>query len=290
MYPTDFDYYRPKTVAEAVDLLRKNKDAKVLAGGHSLLPVMKLRAASPSALVDIGRIKGLAGIKATKKAVTIGALTTHATLATSDAVMSGCPILAEAAAQIGDAQVRHRGTIGGALAHADPAADFPTVIVALKGTLTATGPKGDREIPADKFFTDLFTTALKPGELLTSISVFAYGNAGNIGGTYLKHRHPASSYAVVGVAALVELKDGKCGSVDLVVGGATANPVRVTAAEEALTGQEPSEANIAAAAERVAEAIENPLSDVYASGEYRAHLATVMARRALANAVRRAMG
>jgi len=288
MYSTNFDYHRPKTVAEAVALLRKNKDAKVLAGGHSLLAAMKLRAASPAALVDIGRIKGLAGVKATKTALKIGALTTHATIAASEAVKANCPILAEAAAQIGDTQVRNRGTIGGSLAHADPAADFPSVIVALEGTITATGPKGDREIPADKFFKDLFTTALKPGELLTSISVPAYGGMKGMGGAYLKHRHPASSYAVVGVAAMVGLEQGKCARVSLVIGGVTANPVHATAAEAALTGQEPSDANIAAAAAKVAEAISDPLGDVYASGEYRTHLATVMAKRALMTAVERA--
>ncbi len=290
MYSTHFDYYRPKTVAEAVTLLKKNKDAKALAGGHSLLPLMKLRTTMPSALVDIGRIKSLAGIKATKKAVKIGALTTHAMIAASAAVKAACPILTETAAQIGDMQVRNRGTIGGSLAHADPAADFPTVIMAMEGMITATGPKGDRDIPADKFFKDLFTTALKPGELLTAVSVPAYGNMKGMGGAYLKHRHPASSYAVVGVAAMVGLEKGMCARVSLVVGGATANPVHATAAEKALTGQAPTEDNIAAAAAMVAEAIMDPLGDVYASGEYRTHLATVLAKRALMQAVARAKG
>ncbi len=288
MYAANFDYYRPKTVAEAVELLRKNKGATVLAGGHSLLPSMKLRVSTPSALVDIGRIKGLSGIKAGKKEVTIGALTTHATVASSDALKKACPILAEAAALIGDTQVRNRGTIGGSLAHADPAADYPTVIIALGATLTATGLTGAREIEAGKFFKDLFTTALKSGELLTSISVPTYG-AGT-GGAYLKHRHPASSYAVVGTAALVTLQNGTCGRVSLVVVGATPTPVRARAAEQALTGEAPDEAAIAAAAAKVAEAIADPLSDLYASGEYRVHLATVLARRALAAAVGRARG
>ena len=288
MYPTDFDYYRPKTVAEAMDLLRKNKDAKVLAGGHSLLPAMKLRTSMPSALVDIGRIKALAGITATKTTLKIGALTTHATIAASDVVKTRCPILAEAAAHIGDQQVRNRGTIGGSLAHADPAADFPTVILALGATLTATSPRGKREIPAQKFFIDLFTTALKPGELLTSISVPVM--TARMGGAYLKHSHPASRFAVVGLAALVGLKGSTCSRVSLVVGGAMAKPVHAMAAEMALTGQEPSEANIASAAATVAEAITDPLSDVYASGEYRMHLATVMAKRALMLAVERAKG
>ena len=288
MYAANIDYYRPKTVAEAVELLRKNKDARLLAGGHSLLPAMKLRTAAPSALVDIGRIKSLAGITATKTALKIGALTTHASIAASEVVKARCPILAEAAAQIGDLQVRNRGTIGGSLAHADPAADFPTVILALGATLSATGPKGKRDIPAEKFFIDLFTTALKAGEVLTSVSVPVM-KAGT-GGAYLKHRHPASNYAVVGVAARVTLKDGRCADVSLVVGGVTANPTRCAAAETALKGQPADEATIAAAAEKVREATADPMSDVYASGEYRRHLATVMARRALMKAVERARG
>ena len=289
MYAANFDYYRPKTVAEAVELLRKNKDARVLAGGHSLLPQMKLRVSAPSALVDIGRVKGLSGIKAGKKDVTIGALTTHATIASSDALKKACPILAEAAAQIGDTQVRNRGTIGGSLAHADPAADYPTVIVAMDATLTATGLTGAREIEAGKFFKDLFTTALKSGEILTSISVPAYGNLPGMGGCYLKHRHPASSYAVVGVAAMVGLEGGKVTRVSLVVGGATANPVHATAAEKALTGQAPTADNIAAAAAKVGD-LKATMSDVYASSEYRTHLATVMAKRALMMAAERAKG
>jgi carbon-monoxide dehydrogenase medium subunit len=290
MYPASFDYYRPKTIAEAVKLLSQNKNARVLAGGHSLLPQMKLRVATPSALVDLGRVKALSGVKATKTALKIGAMTTHAAVAESDVVKQLCPILAETAALIGDVQVRNRGTIGGSLAHADPAADYPTVIVALEATITATGPKGSRDIPAGKFFRDLFTTDLKPAEVITTVSVPAYGGMPGMGGAYLTHEHPASSYAVVGVAALVGLKNGTCGRVSLVVGGATVNPVHAAAAEKALTGQAPSDANIAAAADQVAEAIADPLSDTYASGEYRTHLATVLARRALTMAAQRAMG
>ena len=290
MYPASFDYYRPKTVAEAVTLLGKNKNARVLAGGHSLLPQMKLRVAQPSALVDIGRIKTLSGIKATKTALTIGALTTHAEVAASSIVQQQCPVLAETAALIGDVQVRNRGTIGGSLAHADPAADYPTVIVALGATITATGPKGSRNIPADKFFKDLFTTTLKPAEIITAVSVPAYGGMKGMGGAYLVHEHPASTYAVVGVAAMVGLEKGKIGRVSLVVGGATANPVHAADAEKALTGQEPTDANIAAAAQQVAGAISDPLGDTYASGEYRTYLATVLAKRALMMAAQRAMG
>ncbi len=286
MYAASFDYYRPKNLKQAVPLLRKHKDAQVLAGGHSLLPAMKLRVSAPSALIDIGRIKGLFGVKASASSVQLGAMTTHATIASSKALRKACPVLAEAAAQIGDTQVRNRGTIGGSLAHADPAADFPTVIVALGGKLVATGSRGKRQISAEKFFKDFFTTALKPSEVLTSIQVPAMKSG--MAGVYLKHRHPASSYAVIGVAAVVTVKKGVCTKVKLVIGGATPNPVVVSAAEKLLVGQAPSAGAIAEAARSVAEALGEPLSDSYASGEYRAHLATVLAERALSAAAAKA--
>lgn len=289
MYTSEFDYHRPATLAEAIKILSKNKHAKVLAGGHSLLPAMKLRVSEPAALVDIGRLKGLNGIKATKKDVKIGALTTHAAVAASKELAKACPVLAEAAGQIGDTQVRNRGTMGGSLAHADPAADYPTVMLALEATVTVTGKNGPREIPAAKFFKDIFTTALKSGELITSITVPAYNNLPHMGGTYLKHRHPASSYAVAGVAAMVGLgKDGTVTRVSLAVGGVTGTAVRCSAAEKALTGMLPTAENIAAAAAKVAEALPHPLGDHYASAEYRVHLATVLAKRALTAAAERA--
>jgi carbon-monoxide dehydrogenase medium subunit len=288
MHPAGFAYFRPKTVAEASSLLKKHRGASVLAGGHSLLPAMKFRLANPKALVDIGSIKALSGIQARGKTLWIGATTTHAEIAASPLVRKSCPVLAEAAAQIGDLQVRNRGTIGGSLAHADPAADFPTVLVALGATIVAKGPKGERKIPAGNFFTDLFTTALKPADILTSVLVPSYGKG--TGGAYLKHRHPASSYAVVGVAALVEVKDGRCARVSVVVGGATVNPVRAEAAEKALSGQKPDAASVAKAAAAVADGITDPIGDHYASAEFRVHLATVLARRAITAAVEQAKG
>jgi carbon-monoxide dehydrogenase medium subunit len=286
MYPTSFDYYRPKNLKEAIALLRKNKDAKLLAGGHSLLPAMKLRVSSPSALIDIARIKGLDGIKVTKSAAKIGGMTTHGAVESSKELRKACPVLSEAAAQIGDIQVRNRGTIGGSLAHADPAADYPTVMLALDAEIVATGAKGKRKIGADKFFVDLFTTGLKAGEVLTEVSVPAM-KPGQ-GACYLKHRHPASSYAVVGIAAFVTLKGGFVKDVRLVVGGVTSIPVLVTEVETSLAERAPSAKAIAEACETVAEALEYPLGDVYASGEYRTHLATVLSRRALSEACARA--
>lgn len=286
MYPASFDYYQPKNLKEAIGLLRKNKDAKLLAGGHSLLPAMKLRVSSPSALIDLGRIKGLDGIKASKTSVRIGGLTTHDAIESSKDLQKSCPVLAEAAEQIGDLQVRNRGTIGGSLAHADPASDYPTVMLALDADITATGSRGKRKIPADEFFVDLFTTALKAGEVLTEVSVPAM-KAGQ-GACYLKHRHPASSYAVVGVAAFVTLKNDALKEVRLAVGGATPTPVRIESVEEKLSGKKPTAKVIADACESVPEALEFPLGDLYASGEYRAHLAKVLSGRALTEAVKRA--
>lgn len=285
MYTPNFDYHRPKSLAEAAALLQKNPEAKLLAGGHSLLPVMKLRLASPPALVDLSGLAELAGIQKSGEALAIGALTTHAAVATSDAVRSACPLLAETASQIGDLQVRNRGTLGGSLAHADPAADYPTALIALGATIE-TGGAASRKLAAEGFFKGLFATDLKPGEIITKVQVPGYGKG--TGGAYLKHRHPASSYAVVGIAALLTVAGGKCSRVSLVVGGVTASPARAAAAEKALTGKAPGEAAFAEAAAKVAEALAKPLSDLYASGEYRVHLAGVLARRALALAAERA--
>jgi carbon-monoxide dehydrogenase medium subunit len=288
MYSSNVDYYRATSVSDAVQALQRNKGAKLLAGGHSLIPSMKLRVANPPMLVDIGRIKSLNGIKVTRKEVKIGALTTHAAVAASADLKAACPILAEAAAQIADPQVRNRGTIGGSLSNADPASDYPTLITALDATLTATGPNGERQIEARKFFKDLFTTALKRDEVLTSIAVPAYGNMPGMGGAYLKHRHPASSYAVVGVAALIGLENGVVTRAVVVVGGATANPLHAKSVESALTGMQPTAENIASAVEKMD--IEATLGDSYASAEYRAHLAQVMAQKALTLAAERAGG
>jgi carbon-monoxide dehydrogenase medium subunit len=285
MYPESFDYHRPTSLAEAADLLQKDPDARLLAGGHSLLPAMKLRLASPTALVDLSGLAELAGIKEDGGGLVIGALTTHAAVAASELVRSKCPLLAETAAQIGDLQVRNRGTIGGSVAHADPAADYPAALVALGATIEI-GGAGPRQVPVEGFFKGLMMTDLQPGEIVTAVHVPAYGKG--TGGAYLKHRHPASNYAVVGVAALVTVAGGKCSKVSLVVGGAAAIPVRAKAAEAALTGQAPGEEAFAAAAGKVAEAIDRPTSDLYASGEYRVHLAGVLSKRALAQAAGRA--
>jgi carbon-monoxide dehydrogenase medium subunit len=282
MQTAPFDYYRPDTLAEAVDLLASVEGARPLAGGHSLLPAMKLRVANPTAVVDLSRIEGLDGISRNGDSLTIGALTKHAAVAASELMQSDCSILADAAAHIGDPAVRNRGTLGGSIAHADPAADYPTVLTALGATVTVTGKSGERSIPVDEYFVDMFTPAHADGEIVTSVDVPALG-AGQ-GGAYVKHRHPASSYAVVGVAAVVAVEDGTCTAVRIAIGGVTGTPERAEAAEAALVGQPANEEVITAASSQVAEALGNPLGDAYASGEYRVHLAGVLTRRALVDA------
>ena len=280
--PAEFEYQRPTSLDEAVGLL-SGADARALAGGHSLLPLMKLRLAEPETIVDLGGIPGLDSIEQDGDSVKIGALTTHAAVAASEVVRSRCRVLADTAEGIGDRQVRNRGTIGGSLAHADPGADYPTVVNALRATITAVGEGGEREIAADDFFTGIFTTSLQPGELVTSVRVPAV--AAGTGAAYVKHRHPASGYSVAAVAAVLGVEGGKCSEARLVVGGVTGTPVVAGDAANAIIGIAPvDEAAIAAAAQKVAAALTGAVGDTYASGEYRVHLATVMAKRAIAAA------
>ena len=277
--PTEFDYHRPATLEEALDLLASTEDARPLAGGHSLLPMMKLRLAGPSTLVDLAGIDGLAGITAEDGTLRVGALTTHAAVAGSEAIRSTCPVLAETAGEIGDRQVRNRGTIGGSLAHADPGADYPTVVTALAATIQAVGPDGRRSIEVDDFFTGVFSTALADGELITEVAI-----PGGWSAAYVKHRHPASGYAVVGAAAALRTEGDTCVAARIVIGGVTGSPTRLASAEESLVGGPLNGEAVAAATAGVAEAFSDPIGDTYASGEYRAHLAGVLARQAVARA------
>jgi aerobic carbon-monoxide dehydrogenase medium subunit len=280
MRPAEFTYERPSSLDEAVSLL--GDDARPLAGGHSLLPAMKLRLATPGTLIDLSGIAELGGITMSGDALRIGAMTPHAAVAASNEVRQAVPMLAETAGLIGDRQVRRRGTIGGSVAHADPAADYPTVLVALDATISATGPDGARDIPARQFFTGLFTTALDERELVTAITVPVRGQG--FGAAYEKHKSPRSGYAVVGVAATY----GGGVPPALVVGGVTGAPLMVSGAAAALEGGAGPQA-IEAAAGMVTAAIgDAAIGDIYASGEYRAHLASVLARRALQRAVQRA--
>lgn len=288
MFPTEFAYYAPTTLDEALKLLAGGDgSAKVLAGGQSLLPVMKLRLASPATLVDIGRIPDLRGIREDGDAVVIGATTTYRDVLDSAVAAQRVPMLVEAVQQVGDMQIRSRGTVGGSLAHADPAGDLPAVALALNAVMSATGAKGTRTIPAASFFVDTLTTDLAEDEVLTSIR-FQATNTPRTGAAYVKHPHPASGYAVVGVAAVVRLgDDGTCQEARVAITGAGSHATRAAAVEQALTGKQLDAATLAAATAGAAQGIEL-MSDSYASAEYRAHLAGVLARRALAAAADRA--
>jgi carbon-monoxide dehydrogenase medium subunit len=241
---------------------------------------MKLRLAAPSALIDIGRVEGLRGIS-TNGGITIGALTTYQELEDSQELKQTLPIIAETANVVGDPQVRARGTLGGSLAHSDPAADFPAVILALGGSVKAVGAGGERTISTDDLFVDLLTTSLNPDEVLTEIAIPA--PSGNVGMAYEKFSHPASGYAVVGVAAVLGIDNGKCTSARIAVTGATSKATRATAAENALTGQQLNADTIAAAAAKAADGLEIN-GDIYASADYRRHLVDVLTKRALTRA------
>ena len=278
MIPANFDYESPRTLHEALVLLGSRDDAKVLAGGHSLLPAMKLRLANPTLLVDIGRIAGLSYIRESGDRILIGAMTTHATIASSDLLERHCPLLSQAATQIGDTQVRNRGTIGGSLAQAHPAADYPAAVLALEGEIVATSRTGERAIPVQDFFTGMFSTALEPGEILTEVRVPKTGGQSVM---YKKHHHPASGFAVVGVAVRLKTSPGKIEGAAVGITGVSHNAYRATAVENALRGK-PFSAIVEAAAHATKGV--DVLGDYYASAEYRTHLAAVMTRRALEQA------
>jgi carbon-monoxide dehydrogenase medium subunit len=287
MIPANFDYIAAKSLDEALSLLAKHKDdAKLLAGGHSLLPAMKLRLAQPKVLIDLGKIKDLSYIKEDGGHVRIGAMTTHFQIETSDLLRRVCPLLPETASNLGDMQVRNKGTIGGSLAHSDPAADWPAAVLAVDAEIVLANPKGERVIKATDFFVDLLTTALQPGEVLKEIR-FATPK-GRVGQAYLKVRHPASGFAVVGIAANLMLDgSGKCQSAGIGVTGVAPKAYRAGAAENALKGKSLDAKTLAAAAEHAAAGVQAN-SDLFASGEYRKHLAQVYTRRALETAVSRA--
>jgi carbon-monoxide dehydrogenase medium subunit len=272
--PAPFDYQRASSVDEALAALAEHgEDAKLLAGGHSLLPLMKLRLAMPAVLVDIGRIPDLSYVRGDGGEVRIGPLTRHHDLATSDLAREQVPLLAHVAGQIGDPQVRHRGTVGGSVAHGDPASDLPAALLALRATLVARGPGGERTIAADDFFTGFLETALAPDEVLTEIRVPAVPG---VGWAFEKFQRRAQDWAIVGVAAV--LADGSGGpGVGLVNMGSL--PLRAAGVEAALR----SGSAAAEAAARAAEDTEPP-EDLNASPEYRRHLAEVLTRRALETA------
>jgi len=287
MIPAEFDYHVAGSVDEAIALLQQyGDDAKLLAGGHSLLPTMKLRLAQPAHIIDLGRIDGLSYIREVGDSVTVGPMTTYVTLQRSDVINRNFPMLAEGINEIGDQQVRNRGTLGGSVAHSDPAADTPGMVLALKATIVTRGPNGARTISADDFFKDLFETDLQAGEVITEIR-FAKP-AGRTGGAYEKMANRASHYAVVGCAAVVTLDaGGVCTAASIVITGASVKATRASTVEAALVGKTLDAATIAAAASHAADGMEM-VSDIHGSKEYRAQMATVMTKRAITRAAERA--
>ncbi|MCE7986046.1 MAG: xanthine dehydrogenase family protein subunit M [Caldilinea sp. CFX5] len=280
MYPPKFDYVRANSVEEALSQVQGG--AKVLAGGHSLIPALKLRLSDPGKLVDIGRLSGLKGIAISGNKATIGALTTHAMVAAASGLPAG---LTEAAGMIGDPQVRNRGTVGGNIAHADPASDLPTVLVGLGATINLVGPNGSRSVAAADFFIDLFFTALGENELVASVDV----PLDNAGSAYAKLFNPASRYAIVGACAKVSVANGVCLAASVAVGGLTAKATAAPSVSAALVGKALTAANIAAAAAQVANDLgDDVMGDIHASADYRRAMAPVYVERALSKAAARA--
>jgi carbon-monoxide dehydrogenase medium subunit len=289
MIPAPFEYHAPKTLEEALRLVERHGDeAKLLAGGHSLLPLMKLRLANPRFIVDIGRLRGMSYVREEGGRLAIGALTTHAEVEGSEVLREKCAVLAETAAEIGDVQVRNRGTLGGSLAHADPAADYPATILALDAEIVVANSSGTRSISAREFFVDMLTTQLRPGEILTQVRVPILPL--RAGAAYAKLHQPASGFAIVGVAARVDVeRSGKITAATVGVTGLGPKAYRAAGVEKALVGKQASPKLLAEAARHVAQGVE-PLADLHASAEYRREMAVVFARRALERALARAQG
>lgn len=289
MNPAVFSFHRAASVDDAIGLLQQyGEEAKLIAGGHSLLPVMKLRLATPAHLIDITRIDGLHGVRDDGDQVVIGALTTHHAVTRNELIRSLLPVLAETANVVGDQQVRNRGTIGGALAHADAAADYPAAILALGAELVARGPDGERTIAAADFFLDFLTTSLAPEEMLTEIRIPKLPP--RTGASYQKLANQASGYAVVGVAAVVTLDSaGSMAEVRVGITGTAAAARRAAATEAALTGKAVTEAIIQQGAELATDGLD-PLDDLHASADYRLRVTKGLTRRAVAAAAARAGG
>ncbi len=286
MIPAKFEYLAPESVEEVIKFLQDRGDnAQILSGGHSLIPLMKLRLAEAETLIDIRRLAGLDGIDESNGIIKLGARVTHSEIEHSDLIRDRLPLLAQTASVIGDPQVRNRGTVGGNLAHADPASDLPAAVIALKAQIELVGPDGSRTVAADEFFVDLLTTALEPNEVLTSIS-FPVPAAGS-GWSYRKLAHPASHYAVVGVAVVLSVEDGRCVSASIGITGLGSKAARALGVESALLRGELSDEAIGSAAALAPDGFD-PLEDIQASAEYRIEMARVYTRRAIVEAVTRA--
>ncbi|MEW9546848.1 xanthine dehydrogenase family protein subunit M [Nonomuraea sp. NPDC050783] len=277
MIPAQFDYVRPGSLAEASQALAADEDAKVLAGGQSLLPLLRLRLAYPSRLVDVGRLPELRGVHDRGDHVYIGAMTTHDEVVRSEVVNAGCPLVAMASAHVADPAIRHRGTFGGSLAHADPAGDLPAVVLALDGVFVARSERGEREIPAAAFFVDYLETALDAGEILAGVRIPKLG--AGWGFHYEKFHRTAQSWAIVGVAAAVRRTDGSVTEARIGLTNMGPTPVRAHAAEAALRGAELGDQVRQACEEAAADT--DPPADLHGQPDYRRHLARVLTHRAV---------
>lgn len=290
MFPAEFEYVRPESVDEALDLMeeRAGEDVELLSGGHSLLPTVKSGLASPDVLIDIGAIEDLHGIDVGEESITFGALTTYADIDDSTVAWERCTDLAEAAAAVGDIQVRNRGTIGGNLAHADPAADPPAAALAADATIHVEGPDGDRTVPADEFFIAMYTTGVGEGEVLTAVEVPTLGDGD--AGAYVKKASPSSGYAMIGVAVRLRTDGETIESARVAANGAFDHAQRLEPVEEALEGESLDREDLAAdAASHATDDVEDweLMDDLQASGEFRGHLLGVYAERAIDRALDR---
>ena len=287
MFAADFEYRKAGSIAEAVQLLSDNPGAKILAGGHSLIPLMRFRLARPEVVIDIGGIANLRGITVSGDTIIIGALTTHAEIAASADVQRSNGLLAEAAGGIGDPAVRNRGTIGGNLAHADPASDWATVLTALGASVSAQGPSGSRTIAVADLIEDAFATVLAENEIITTVSVPVL--AANQRAEYAKMAHPASFYAVVGGAVVVTMDGDRCTAASVAVGGLTPRPVKASAVEQALSGTTLTMGSISDATARLSDDLSaagvDIIGDVFASADFRAGVAPVEVKHALLHAI-----
>ncbi|HKQ77408.1 MAG TPA: xanthine dehydrogenase family protein subunit M [Blastocatellia bacterium] len=285
MIPNNFEYFAPTTIEEALQLIDRHGDeCKILSGGHSLIPVLKLRMAAPAVIIDIGRVKELKTIEVDGDTIRIGAGVTHAEIAANSELRQHCPLLGLTAGQVGDQQVRNRGTIGGSLTHADPAADWPATILALGAEIVARSSSGQRVIQASDFFVDLMTSAVEPNEMVTEIRVPKPAQPNR--GVYLKVPQSASGFAVVGVAAQLKIANGKCEDVGIGVTGLAPKPFRAASVEAALRGKTIDEATVSAATSKADTEAVDAMEDIHASGDFRRHLARVYARRAVEAAAR----
>ena len=287
MIPKTFEFFAPKTLDEALHFLKKYEEAKIIAGGQSLVPMMKFRLIAPPQLIDLGKVSGLSYIRQVDDSIAIGAMTTHYSIESDPLVIERCKILSEAASVIGDVQVRNRGTIGGSLCHADPAADYPPVLLVLEAKMKALSLRGERVIQAQDFFVDMFTTSLERDEILTEIQVPVLDDG--IGGAYLKFSRGFGDLAIVGVAALLAVDEHKmCKKAKVALTGVASKPVLVDVVKS-LVGKVVDEATIKEVSEDVSRQL-SPLSDVRASAEYRKEMVRVFTKRALIMALKRARG